>query len=450
MTEQRKQRLKTKLLESRFRICKKCSDFEKLVHSLFFAATKMVWRISTNGTHIYFDPDWIQKLSNESLDFVLAHQLMHIVLGHTQRPKYYKGDRFHLACDIIVNANLAFRGWEYEKLPSVGNIYTETFFPRENGLALNEQQAFRCIPFDPSELKPGKRRIYMIDSDSGWGMNEETFADCVTVLFPGDEDIKSESHEKMTFHVKHSEPYKKEVDLFEKKEYRKDDLPEIEKEQKTEKRKQSIKEKLEYLKEITSDKTVGRESDFIERVWKNIHNKKSDWQKLLHNYIENEVCDYSFTPPDRRFADFDFFMPDYNVNNEKIKKILFMVDTSGSIEDETLSLVYSEIYNAVTSLNGAVKGLLCFFDTEVYSSVMFGNIDDLMSVLPVGGGGTDFKCIFDYVKKLPECDLPSDIIVFTDGDAVFPDESMAIGISVLWLLTDDKITPPWGRCVWIG
>ena len=38
-----------------------------------------------------------------------------------------------------------------------------------------------------------------------------------------------------------------------------------------------------------------------------------------------------------------FFLPDYNEKDESIKNILFMIDTSGSINSEQLSQAFSEI-----------------------------------------------------------------------------------------------------------
>jgi len=41
--------------------------------------------------------------------------------------------------------------------------------------------------------------------------------------------------------------------------------------------------------------------------------------------------------------------------------------------------------------------------------------------------------------------LPASIIIFTDGYADFPDQSMSMGIPVLWLLNNDEVEPPWGK-----
>ena len=40
---------------------------------------------------------------------------------------------------------------------------------------------------------------------------------------------------------------------------------------------------------------------------------------------------------------------------------------------------------------------------------------------------------------------PKSIIILTDGECLYPDESIAKDIPVLWLINNDKITPPWGR-----
>ena len=86
MTEQRKRRLKRQLQESRYRLNKLNEEFAAPLKEMLYVATKDVKRISTNGACIYFDPDWLQKLGHTEMDFILSHQLMHIALGHIDRP----------------------------------------------------------------------------------------------------------------------------------------------------------------------------------------------------------------------------------------------------------------------------------------------------------------------------------------------------------------------------
>ena len=61
------------------------------------------------------------------------------------------------------------------------------------------------------------------------------------------------------------------------------------------------------------------------------------------------------------------------------------------------------------------------------------------------GGGTDFQIIFEYVAKYMSDKPPASIIILTDGFAPFPQEKLAMGIPVLWLLNNECVEPPWGK-----
>ena len=77
--------------------------------------------------------------------------------------------------------------------------------------------------------------------------------------------------------------------------------------------------------------------------------------------------------------------------------------------------------------------------------IPFYNVDDLTEIIPIGGGGTSFDAIFDYLNSNCSDELPACIVIFTDGDAPYPPESAAMGIPVLWMINNLEITPPWGR-----
>ena len=166
--------------------------------------------------------------------------------------------------------------------------------------------------------------------------------------------------------------------------------------------------------------------------------------------MQEEITDYSFAPPDRRFDDSPFFLPDFNVPEEKVEDILFMVDTSGSMSDGMITAAFSEIKGAIDQFSGHLRGWLGFFDAEVTPPLPFEDVDSLKEIAPQGGGGTSFSVIFEYVAAHMQQEPPSSIIILTDGYANFPKESAAMGIPVLWLLNNEEITPPWGRIARLG
>ncbi len=162
-------------------------------------------------------------------------------------------------------------------------------------------------------------------------------------------------------------------------------------------------------------------------------------------FLQEEINDYSFSPPDRRYDDSPFFLPDFNEKEYIVKEILFMVDTSGSVTEQQLTAAYSEMCGVIEQFNGKISGKIGFFDDAVYPAVDFQRVKDILEIAPIGGGGTSFEIIFDYIKKQFKDKNPNCLIIFTDGEAEYPDESKAMGIPVFWIINNGNNTPPWGR-----
>jgi predicted metal-dependent peptidase len=189
----------------------------------------------------------------------------------------------------------------------------------------------------------------------------------------------------------------------------------------------------------------GYVSELMKRIIEKLRRPRIDWRKILNDFISEQVSDYSFSPPDRRFEETGFYLPDFNEKELVNKDVLFMVDTSGSVDDETLAAVYSELKGALLQHEGRLCGKLGFFDSEATDPVPMSSVQELMSIVPVGGGGTDFYSVFTLLDNKNE--TPSCIIIFTDGEASFPPESRARGIPVLWIIVNSNVTAPWGKTV---
>ena len=182
-----------------------------------------------------------------------------------------------------------------------------------------------------------------------------------------------------------------------------------------------------------------------ERLLRELRKPQTDWRTVLNEFVQEEVCDYSFSPPDRRFPDSPFFLPDFNGTVETVKNILFMIDTSGSMSNKAIAAAYAEICGAIDQFDGKLQGLLGFFDAAVFEPQPFESVTDVCAIRPRGGGGTDFSIIFDYVTRYMTEDPPASVIILTDGYAPFPEGSRSGGIPVLWLLNNDRVAPPWGK-----
>lgn len=206
-----------------------------------------------------------------------------------------------------------------------------------------------------------------------------------------------------------------------------------------------IQQAAEAMSRRESAKGRGLLPAFVERYLQDLKKPKTDWRTVLQEFIQEEVNDYSFCPPDRRFEDSPFFLPDFNEKDDRVEKVLFMIDASGSMSDEAITECYSEVKGAIDQFGGKLEGWLGFFDACVTTPKPFVDEDEFLAIRPKGGGGTSFKIIFQYVKEYMKDDLPVSIVILTDGIAPFPNEKDAMDIPVLWIINNEKVTPPWGR-----
>lgn len=399
-SEKRREYVK-RILLSRMRILCNNGFYGLLLMHMNFAIDTGCETACTDGRKIYFGPSFLNNLDDDELDFIMMHEVMHCALQHCIRGKDYDQEAFNIACDIVVNSNIL----ESNK----GNIksitlkkYGESMHVApdgEEGRFYTAEEVYAMLPVKGKK----KGASGMMGSGGNGGGNGSGNWDDHSKWGTADEDgsLKDEWSKNL-------------LDASEAIEIRDP----------------SNKRGLIPL--------------CADRIIKELRKPQTDWRTILNDFVQEEITDYSFTPPDRRFDESPFFLPDYNEKDETVKDILFMIDTSGSMSDEAITAVYSEIKGAIDQFNGHLQGWLGFFDAEVVEPKPFSSEEEFRIIRPKGGGGTRFDIIFKYVEKHMDT-LPASIIIMTDGYCNFPKEEEAMEIPVLWLLVTDDVNPPWGK-----
>ncbi len=171
-----------------------------------------------------------------------------------------------------------------------------------------------------------------------------------------------------------------------------------------------------------------------------------DWRKELKEYLLVDTSDYTFTPPDRRYGSGEIFLPAYNEVDEDLKNILFIFDTSSSMKREIISIVFAEVKNITYQFRANMRGFIGSFDTKVYGIHEFDSIRDLNDIIMEGGGGTDFKCIYEFIKNNVRDIEFKAVVVLTDGWGDFPYIWETMYIPTIWVITE-KVKPPFGKLV---
>jgi len=138
----------------------------------------------------------------------------------------------------------------------------------------------------------------------------------------------------------------------------------------------------------------------------------------------------------------DAVMP--GMNREPEIDICVFMDASGSISETMLKEFLGET-SGIMEQFGNYKIHVGSFDTAVYNMQVFtsDNLEDITQYEIKGGGGTDFECMFSYMKE-NEIE-PKRLVVFTDGYPCggWGDENYA---DTVWILHGTtSIVPPWGQ-----
>lgn len=383
---------------------------------------------ATDGKTIYFKPDELEAYSNQELDIVIMHELLHIALKHVYRGKGLDKQKYNRACDIVVNSNIRHCLGLNDKEPLVVQgmpLEYKTPTGKEGKLFSAEEVYDMLIDADMLGDKPSKNKGQPGDNSSSSNNDEKNDNQ--------NKDNKSNKQNKSQSGSNQIDDHCTWDNVEELEDYEEDLLD------------QRILKAFEIASAQDASRGRGTIPLGIERQIKELREPQIDWKEYLQAFIQENVVDYSFSPPDRRFQDSDFILPDLNDTEVVVKNILFMVDTSGSMSKQDITDCYSEINGAIQQYNGKLQGYIGFFDAGVANVVEFDYDTDITKIVPYGGGGTDFNAIFKYVQKNMMDNLPSSIIILTDGYCPWPKEKDTLGIPVLWIINNEEMTPPFGK-----
>lgn len=399
-----------RLLLSRMRILCNHGFYGLLLMHMVYAVDEEVETACTDGQRITFGVAFLENLTDAELDFVMMHEVMHVVLQHCLRGTDRDDEAFNVACDIVVNSNILLENNMNR------NSITLSQYGEAMHLAPNGKEGYAYTAEEVYEMLPKKKKKKTRPKDGGG----------VAKGRAGREQGKKQE-DPSPFWDDHSR-----WGMYEEDDVMRDVWV------------KRFEDAVESISVRDPSNSRGLLPLFAKRMLEELRKAQTDWRTILNDFIQEEVVDYSFSPPDRRFDESPFFLPDFNGKEDMVEDILFMIDTSGSMSDKMITAAYSEVKGAIDQFDGKLKGWLGFFDAAIIQPEPFSNEEEFRVIRPAGGGGTDFQIIFEYVKQYME-KPPASIIILSDGYAPFPQEKLAMGIPVLWLLNNEKVDPPWGK-----
>lgn len=374
-----------RLTSVRTEIVKELPFFGRLLLHLRFGLAECETAY-TDQKKIVFDPSFVNKLGDTELKFIMLHELFHCVLNHCTRTKGKIDLIYNIACDIVVNSII---------LEMLGM----------NDIEIDGDNAMHLTPNDKEGRNYTADEVYDMLINAAEDQLEKKYGNTIDNHRVW-ASIKASSMQSEIWKMR--------------------------------------------IKEASQACSIDGAPLSIRRYMKKLeHNSKCNWRQLLHDYIQYDKSDYTFSHPDRRYLYNDTILPSFmeNVDGYNVRKLWAVIDTSGSVSDDGLANAMNEIYGSISQVN--MNGWVSFFDTDVSEPIPFKKPEDLKDLEPIGCGGTDFEAIFRSIPKYFENELPEIIVVLTDGYADFPDESEALGIPVIWVIIDSDVEVPWGKAVYI-
>jgi predicted metal-dependent peptidase len=171
----------------------------------------------------------------------------------------------------------------------------------------------------------------------------------------------------------------------------------------------------------------------IERFYKLNFSSKIDWREELKIALDRYFRDdYTLLPPSKKLLSYGIYLPS---STSQTFSLVIAIDSSGSVDEALLNQFLSEVNFLMGLVNNYVIDLIVC-DDKIHSHKKFMRAEELELELK-GGGGTDFRPVFEYIDEfLDEVKL---VLYFSDLEGVFP--SQKPNYPVKWVSPKSGETP---------
>lgn len=409
----------------------------------------------TDGKTIYFDIDFMSRLNADEIQFVLGHEIWHVVMLHFLRAGERDHGIFNIATDMEVNQILESDGF----IPP-----TEALFPNpKHGRhckfnfndGLSAEEYYDLIMEWRENSKNFEEKINDVKNDDfkDDADNENDGMDGNVDGQPDDQTVNQTKSKKKNKRTKKCEGQfdkhfdqnenqeealknamaKGAEDKYGKKEADEDYQP------RTLNTESDAREATEKVREMVIssaqnvERTRGQLPAEIKKYVDKLIEAKLPWREILAAFITSGIGNKTdWNVPNKRFAYSGTYLPSHGGD---MMKIAIGVDTSGSCQNDCEKFL--------SEINGIAQGFdqyelhLIQCDTEVKDYTVFDQNNPLdpenNKIEFKGFGGTKLHPIFQYMD-LNEVDVDA-VVIFTDGECERFDQNEMFDIPVLWIIS---------------
>ena len=445
--------------------------FGSVVANSNFIAEPAVGTAGTDGKTIYYNPNFIESITDDQQTFIFAHQICHIAFDHIFRSEGKDKDLWNIATDSVVNAFLKQDGLPIVEgvvdIPEAINYDAEEMYKK----LLEEKKQFQHQSSSSSESsqEQNKQSQEQSGSGSGEGSQEEEKQQDVghdthsmwdkaiekrhqeeqSQSNLGQSDAKDEDKQslldklsKMFDKKKEQQEKQQQSDENQNKEQEKKKnevikkLTELGEKEAFKQNKIERKKQLEELRKSLASRSHGH-GNTTNGERRNITDIGTsepliEWRRLLKEAVKYDI-DWSYQNAGIEDGVVTAYLEEMPRPETEI-----VLDTSGSIDETLLRNFLRECKNILQTSKVKVG---CF-DTQFYGFTEIKDVSDIDNLEFYGGGGTNFDIAVNAFTRRVE-----NKIIFTDGDAAMP----STPIDAIWIVFGEaKINPVGGKVIHIN
>lgn len=175
----------------------------------------------------------------------------------------------------------------------------------------------------------------------------------------------------------------------------------------------------------------------LTKLWEKVLSPKLPWEVILRNLMKEIVpkAKLSWKRRNRRVS--KIHLPSMEPNKKKLGQLIYCIDTSGSVNNDQIDRINSEIKYIHDHLKPKLLTVIQF-DHAIQDIKTFSNRDVYQNIELHGGGGTSYAPLKEYIDKLKIA--PDGVVIFTDlycrPMAPLNNES----IPVFWVAVNTEMT----------
>lgn len=407
MTKNGENSVETKLAAARTRLILDKPFLGALVLRMPLEMADPAWcaTAATDAKKIYFNYEYINQLHNSETQFVLAKQALHCALSHFARRGHRIKHRWELACEYAINPLLIEEGFNAPP----GTLVEDSF------AGMTAEEIYRCL----QDKEDG-------DADSSNHEDE------------GNDESTDPTDQQQDSPPPSNEPQNNEAGENPDNDNSDQDnsgAPQPATMSQQELDNLSVQWQQRLAGAAQQAQQAGKLSASMARMVEFMLQPKLPWRALLARHMTATARDdYNYSRPSSRRGDPSIYP---SLRSSQVNMVV-AIDVSGSIGDEEMNEFLCEVDAIKGQLRARISLLACDAELADGSPWIFESWEEFC--LPktfTGGGGTDFRPVFDWVEKQDQA--PQLLVYFSDCIGKFPQYQP--NYPVIWLVKGSASVP---------